>query len=249
MRWTFVIGAMLAVGGCTTARMAGFDALASRSDLDSVEVTGIPGWRAGRFHVGAAVGTVRRVAQTDAIGWGPDAIGSAFDNVRIGLAAKYGTIEFALNRPDLGGDLEGRCRYARTEIRDRAFGLDLAAPQQPLRLSCAYRIDGRDAGMLDMVAVAPRTASNVEPRIGIVRVNGTELGIHSAHGVEGVPFYMSEQIGYVLDTSEGGPTVAAVELTGGSGRRMLLPQSLRQRVPAAVALLTLALFWDPGNVG
>ena len=248
MRWIFIMGMMSALGGCVPARMAGFDTLRARGDLDPIEVTGVAGWSDGSFRLGDDAGSVRRLAQADAIGWGPDAVGSAFDAVRVGLAARYGTMEFALSRADLGGRLEGRCRHARTEVRHHVVGVEVTDPGRPLRLRCAYRIDGRGAGSLDLVATASPSGSMAEPRIGVVRVDGRELAIRSRHAIRGTSLAAAEPIGYVLDTSDGVP-VAAVEISGATRRRLLLPRSSPDRVPAVAALLTLALFRDPGDVG
>ncbi|SEM89358.1 hypothetical protein SAMN05192583_1431 [Sphingomonas gellani] len=239
------VAAMLALGGCTPVRIAGFDSLAAQGELDRIDVTHVPGWRDGTFRVGAATGHLRRRESSDAIGWGPDIIGPAADAVRIGSVARFGTVEFAIDRLDPVGRLEGRCRYFRSEARGQAFGVDAAAPLDPLQLGCAYRIDGRDAGSLVMRATSARDMA--DPRTGTVTIDGLTLDIESTHRLGGVGFRVPDAIGYVLLTN-GGETAGAVEMTGAQDRRMLLSRQPALRAAATAALLTLALFPDPGNV-
>lgn len=234
-----------ALGGCTPASMAGFDTLTDRPDLERVDVTGVPGWQDGSFRVESTIGRVRRRRDSEAVGWGPDIIGSPADNVRIGAVARFGTVEFSVNRADLGGALEGRCRYIRSEARGRPFGVDAAMPLDPLRLGCAFRIDGHDAGTLDMLAAPP--SGMAEPRLGRITMNGVTLFIESAHRLDGLSAVMADAAGYVIFTPDRRPA-GAVEMSGAQSRRMLLPRQASTRMAAAAALLTLALFPDPGNV-
>jgi hypothetical protein len=241
--------ALVLLAACAPLRMSGFDALSARTDLEAVAMTGIPGWSSGSFRVGDDGGTVRRIAQADAIGWGPvNDGGTAFGNVQVGEAARFGTMEFALARPEPAGMLQGRCSYVRSETRGHVFGVDLAATDQPLQLRCAYRIGGRDAGSLDLVAEPTDANTMAEARVGTVQLNGRALRIASRHRADGVAFDVAAPAGYVLERA-GGEIVAAVETNGAAERRLLLPRSGADRDAALAALVTLALFWDPGDVG
>lgn len=231
-------------GGCTIARMDGFDRLAATAPVERIDVTGIPGWTNGHFRLGAATGSVRRVALGDAVGWGPADAGPAVEAVKVGMAARFGTLAFDIARGDIGR-IEARCRYARTERRDRVAGIDLATPSSPLRLDCGYRFDGVETGGLRLGAIA--ATSLADPRIGEVAVDGVTLGIRSTHRIEGLRGESEQPIGYYLDAA-GTEPVAAIETNGLSSRRLLLPRDPAQRRAALAALLTLALFWDPGNV-
>jgi len=226
--------------------MDGFDALSAGTAMERADVTGVPAWQDGAFRFGGAAGTVRRRAEADAVGWGPPSIGSEVDAVRVGEAARFGTMSFRVVGAGDAGVLEGRCRYARTEARGRlAGGIDAAAPLMPLRLSCAYRLDGRDAGGLE-VGAAPGPGA-ADTRTGRVTLNGATLGLESSHGVAGTPLGSGAPVGYVARAADG-RVAAAVELTAGVDRRVLLPRDGAERQAAAAAMVTLALFRDPGDV-
>lgn len=248
MRKLLVVALLALLAGCTTASMAGFNALAVRADTEIVDITGVPAWQNGGFTVGAARGVVRRVARSDAMGWGYDRIASRFDTVEFGVAARYGRFSFAIERADLGGLVEGRCGYSREEVRDRIDDIRLAAPLTPLRLDCDYRIAGRDVGMLELDATDGDGGSMAERRTGRITLNGTALRLRSAHGVEGVQAVLGEPTGYVM-TSAQNRAVGAVELTSGQSRRVLVPRTPDERAAVLVAAITLGLFWDPGDVG
>ena len=247
MRKLSALAIVAALAGCSPARMAGFDALVARSDLDVVTISGIPAWYKGPFRVGNATGQVRRIAQTDSIGWGSDGPGSAFQNVELGEAARFGYFEFALERADFGGLLEGRCRYFRTEWRGRIGVVDIAETGEPMQMACAYRIDGTPVGRLDLIADPSKSEAIAERRVGRIAFGEARFAIRSTHAIERTPFATEQPIGYLLE-SESGRTIAAMELGNGTERRMLIPNAPGDRNAAAAALLTLALFWDPGDV-
>ena len=202
----------------------------------------------GSFRVGDSTGAVRRIASSDAIGWGPDGIGSDFDLVKDGYAARFGRMAFEISRTDLGGMAEARCTYSREEERVTIDRVTLARPLEPLRVMCRYRIDGRDAGMLSLVADTDTRASYADGRKGMITILGTNLALQTRHGLAQTDVNISEPSGYVMIDRDG-QTVGALELTGGGSRRAVLPINAAQRKTALLAAITLALFWDPGDVG
>ncbi len=200
----------------------------------------------GSFRVGDSTGYVRRVASSDAIGWGPDGIG--FDLVRDCYAARFGRMAFEIARADLGGLAEARCTYSREEERIAIDRVTLARPLEPLRVMCRYRIDGREAGTLRLVADTDTGASSADGRKGMITILGTNIALQTRHCLAETNANISDPSGYVMMNSDG-QTVGAIELTGGGSRRAILPNNAAQHKSALLAAITLALLWDPGNVG
>lgn len=233
----------LTASGCTTARLQGFDALASRPDLEALPISGLPWSGEGDFRLGATTGHAAWRSAAAAQGWGPDGDVPA-EQVRVGQVARLGLIAFSLGAEATPGYLEGRCRYGRTEERTHIFGLDIATAGRPLRLQCAYRLDGRDAGTLTLVAQPPADGI-AEPRIGMIRFDGHDLQLRSDHAIEGAGPSASP-MGYRLTTADG-RLVGLVETNGWRDRRLLLTREAAERPAAIAAALSLALFRDPGD--
>ena len=202
----------------------------------------------GSFRVGDSKGAVRRVASSDAIGWGPDGIGSDFDLVTDGYAARFGRMAFKISRADFGGMAEARCAYSREAERIVIDRVTLSRPLEPLRVMCEYRIDGREAGTLSLVADPDTRASYADGRKGEITILGTSLALQTRHGLAETDVIISDPSGYVMINGDG-QTVGVLELTGGGSRRAILPNTPVQRKAAVLAAITLALFWDPGDVG
>ncbi len=242
--WTVLIAAV-AMGGCTMGRMQGFDALAASSGFEALPLTGLPLSDKGGFRLGPASGTVEWRTGSDAIGWGPDGFGLPADQVRVGQVARFGVYAFDLDGGVMPGRLEARCRYGRTETRNRLFAFDIAAAGRPLRLQCVYRQDGRDAGVLQLAAMPPRNGL-AEPRQGMIRFAGHALLLRSEHGMEDVGGQTESPMGYRLTTPDG-RIVAVVETNGLRSRRLLLSRDPALRPAAIAAALSLALFHDPGD--
>ncbi len=236
--------ALLATSGCTIARLQGFDALAGDPGMEALPINGLPWSDEGDFRLGAATGHVAWQSGSAAQGWGPDG-DAAPEQVRVGQVARFGLIAFSLDGGAVPGRLEGRCRYGRTEERTRLFGLDVATAGQPLRLQCAYRLDGREAGVLTLAA-RPLADGIAEPRIGMIRFDGYDLAVRSDHGVEGVRGQTGSPMGYRLTTADG-RLAGLVETNGLRGRRLLLTRDPALRPAAIAAALSLALFRDPGD--
>lgn len=232
--------------GCTIGRMQGFDTLAATPGLEAISLSGLPFADSGHVRLGSASGSVAWREGRNAIGWGPDGIGSPADQVRVGQVARFGVYAFDLDGdPVRPGHLEARCRYGRTENRGQLSSIEIVTPGRPLRLQCAYRVDGRDAGMLELAA-APSQASPIEPRAGLMRFDGHALIVQSDHAMDGVGTRTDSPMGYRVTTPEG-RIVAVVETNGWRSRRLLLSTDPAERPAAVAAALSLALFHDPGD--
>ncbi len=236
-----VMMAALLLGGCTMSRMEGFDAIAPAQG-ERLDLSGIPLWQDGKFRLGLSQGHVRRRDIGATREWSDDPWGE----VSQAVVARTGTIAFDLSGPEVGGRLEGRCRYGRVEGQMRTGPLELGETLRPLRLACAYRLDGRDAGGMDLGALLPVAATTAEPRLGSVEVDGTELTLRSSHRIEGVRWATGTPIGYVVERGDG-HAVGAIETNGIGSRRLIVPQSPAERRAALAAMVTLGLFWDPGD--
>lgn len=237
---------LLALGGCTVSRMEGFDAAAARGDAERIDVTEIPTWHSGDFRIGTARGHVRRVARGEGHGWGSDGAAPTPDDVRHGVVSRSGEMTFDVAGSEIGGRIEGRCHYEREEARARIGPVDLARPALPLRLSCGYRWNGEEAGLMEVAAALPDRGV-AEPRVGVVRLNGVDLSVRSTHRIAGLSADTDRPIGYHLD-APGRPALAVVETNGVRARRLILPRMSAERPAAVAAALTLALFQDPGDV-
>ncbi len=248
MRKILMIGMAMQLAGCTAATMEGFSEIAAQDGVERIDISAVPAWMNGSFRIGDSKGDVRRIASSDAIGWGPDGIGSNFDLVRDGYAARFGRMAFPISRADLGGLAEARCAYSREEERTAINRFTLSRPLEPLRVTCRYRIDGRDAGTLSLMADSDTRTSYADGRKGEITILGIRLALQTRHGLAETDVAVSDPSGYVV-IDDNGQTVGAVELTGGVSRRAILPKNAAQRKATLLAAITLALFWDPGDVG
>lgn len=235
-----MIAALLSLSGCTLATMEGFDTIAPAGER--VDMTGIPSWQDGDFRLGSAQGHVRRRAIGATREWSGDPWGEVTQTV----VQRTGTLSFDLSGSETGGRIEGRCRYGRIEERQQSGGLSVSEPLRPLRLACAYRVDGRDAGGMYLTGTRPLRPTLADPRLGTVDVDGTVLTIDSDHAMTGGNQPLESPIGYVL-TDRGGRVVGAIETNGAGTRRLVLPRAPAERRAAIAAMVTLALFWDPGD--
>lgn len=247
IRWSLgpiLMAAM--IGGCSTARLREFDALASSAGVQRLDITDLPLGDKGNFRLGTATGRVEWRTGSDAMGWGPDGFGPPADQIRVGQVARFGVYAFDLHGGGMPDDWEARCRYGRTETRGRLFALDLATAGRPLRLQCVYRIEGRDAGMLELAAQPSRDAV-AEPRQGMIRFDGQTLTLRSDHTVADARGSTEAPMGYRL-TAPDGRLAGVIETNGLRSRRLLLSPDPRLRPAAIAAALSLALFRDPGDI-
>lgn len=238
---TWITLAALLLGGCTLATMDGFDTIAPQGER--LDLTGIPGWQDGSFRLGTAIGHVRRRARGATREWDTDPWGE----VTQAVVARTGTLAFDLAGAEVGGRIEGRCRHGRIEGQQRSGALSVSTPLRPLRLACAYRLDGHDAGGMDLAAIDPVRPSNAEPRLGDVTLDNMTLAIDSRHRMTGGQAVLDSPIGYVL-TAADGKVVGAIETNGTGTRRLVAPRDAATRRAALAAMVTLGLFWDPGDI-
>ncbi|MEP9401569.1 hypothetical protein [Sphingomonas sp. VNH70] len=236
-----LLGAALLLGGCTMARMDGFDAIAPAQG-ERLDLSGIPLWENGSFRLGLSQGHVRRRDIGATREWSDDPWGE----LSAAVIERTGTIAFDLAGPEVGGRIEGRCRYGRVEGEVRGGILTSGTVLRPLRLACAYRLDGRDAGGMDLAALLPVEPTVAEPRLGTIELDGTELTLRSSHRIAGVRSPTGTPIGYFVDRADG-QTVGAIETNGLGNRRLIVPQATGERRAAIAAMVTLALFRDPGD--
>lgn len=240
-----ILTGAIAIGGCTAGRLREFDSLAASPGFQLVPLTGLPIADRGMFRLGTAKGQVAWHAGSDAIGWGPEGVGMAADQVRVGQVARFGVFAFELQGGAQPGHLEARCRYGRTETRHRLFAVDVTVAGRPLRLQCVYRLDGRDAGMMQLAAL-PASDTLAEPRQGVIRFDGQTLMLRSDHAMEGVRGQTAAPMGYRLAAADG-RLAGIIETNGIRSRRLLLPSDPALRPAAIAAALSLALFRDPGD--
>lgn len=235
-----MIAVTLLLGGCTLATMDGFETIAPTGER--IDLAGIPGWQDGSFRLGSAQGHVRRRAKGATREWSDDPWGVVTEAV----LERTGTLAFDLAGAEVGGRIEGRCRYGRVEGQQRSGVLSISTPLRPLRLACAYRFDGRDAGGMDLAAIDPLRPTAAEPRLGDVTLGDATLSLESRHRMTGGRAALADPIGYVL-TAQDGRVVGAIETNGTGTRRLVVPRDPAQRRAALAAMVTLGLFWDPGD--
>lgn len=228
------------LGGCTPTRMAGFDAVAAQSDR--IDVT-IPAWRSGDFRLGTAGtrGHVRRNSAGRTTGQSPR---FADEDYALDRIARYGSMDFTVDGPEVRGALVATCRYGRAELRESSGPFASSDPVEPLRYRCRFTRDGRAVGDLEIDAARKVDQAFVAARVGVIRFDGTELGIRSIHDIADVGVPLESPPGYLFDAVGG--TVGAVEIAGGTAH-LAVPRAGPGRDAAVVAGLALALFWDPGD--
>lgn len=242
MRMMVPLLAAVPLAGCATAAMNGFDKLAAQGG-ERIDITAIPAWQDGSFALGVSQGQVRRRAVGDRQAWSDD----PWATVSQAIIARTGTFTFTVAGPEIGGRIEGRCRYGRLEGEDRIGDVATSSPLRPLRLGCRYVIDGRDAGDFELHAAPPEAPIAGEVRNGRILLDGTSLAVHSTMNVAGTTLPMDSPVGYTLQRANG-VTVGAIETVGGGRRRLIVPHDPAERRAVLAATLTLALFWDPGDV-
>jgi len=232
------------VAGCTPVTMAGFDDVAP--EAERLAMTGVPAFMNGDFRMGASRGHVARRAST-----ATEERGSLTPDWVPNQIAERGSgrLSFDLSGPEVGGRLEGECRYDRLDaglkLGDDRVTQTVTAAVRPLLLACAYRLDGRDVGGMELRGAPPGAPTPLVERAGEVRVDGVALAVRSDHAMTGVAGPSTTPVGYLVE--EGGRPVAALETVGSGTRRLMLPADPARRRAALAALVTLGLFWDPDD--
>lgn len=113
---------------------------------------------------------------------------------------------------------------------------------KPLAYECEFA--GIDAGLsLQEGKISGDSLKNIARRRGVARVGDIVLELHSVHGLEGTPLTLAAPIGYVAEHA--GLPVGAIELNGSTPRVWLPTDDADQRRAVLLAVLPLALLWDP----
>ena len=244
----WISGTAMLLASCVPATMAGFSEIAAQPGAEQVDIRAIPFWKDGNFRVGNSQGSVRRVARDLAIGRGWEFLTLIPDVPGFMQGENTGRMTFTIAHPDLGGRAEARWVYSRGDARLGLGNVRLATATEPLAFNCRYQIDGRDAGAIRLYANPEDGASLTDGRTGEIVIDGTKLELETQHGIAEINAGAYGTTGYVMVDGES-QAVGALELTGGNSQRAVLPNDPAKRRAALLAAITLALFWDPGDVG
>lgn len=213
---------MLAAGcaAITPASMRLPDPLAA-SAHDTLR--GLDGRRSGDFSLAGANGRFERDATSLSL---------------FGLVERQrATARYSLRWAD-GREVEGRCKGRETGV---SLGI-VGGRAQPFSLNCEWNGTVAALSVADSGFVGAAAGTRSERR-GTLRAGSVELEIQSVHHVEGSPLPLDAPIGYVV--RHRGVAIGAVELNGGSPRLWRPAEGDALREPVTLALLALALVWDP----
>jgi hypothetical protein len=112
------------------------------------------------------------------------------------------------------------------------------------QVTAGWRIVRIDAGLSLQEAKSTQDAlMNKARRRGEARIDGMVLELRSVHELEGTPLTLEAPIGYVIEHS--GRAVGAIELNGSAPRVWLPVDDAGQRRAVLLAVMPLALLWDP----
>jgi len=233
---------LLALTGCSVARMQGFDAMAAATD--TVAVSGIGGGERGAFRLstGAEGHFSRRLVTASEE---QDRFGHP-----LGGTERFGEANFTIAGPGIAGTLAGACRTRQAEYRDvsggRGLQVETVAAVLPLHYDCRFTRDGRPVGGMILGEPRPIGVQLAERRAGAVTVDGRRLNLVSEHRVEGAALGIgvATPLGYRFE--EAGRVIGMVSLNG--ARRFALPRDPAARDAALAAGLALTIFRDPADL-
>jgi hypothetical protein len=184
---------------------------------------GLDGRRNGDFTIAGASGRFERDATSLSL---------------FGLVERQrATARYTLRWAD-GREVEGRCKGRETGV---SLGI-VGGRAQPFSLNCEWSGTVAALSVADSGFVGAAAGTRSERR-GTLRAGPVELEVQSVHHVEGSPLPLDAPIGYVV--RHRGVAVGAVELNGGSPRLWRPAEGDALREPVTLALLALALVWDP----
>lgn len=220
---------VLLLAACAAPKPARMERPAGLQGLAEERLEGAGAGRSGRWKVSGLEGEFERSA---------DRLG-LFDVVSRDRAS------VRLNwRSPAGPSGEMSCKAAQT---DATVGIVNAAVR-PFAVECTMRAVQADrperTGTLRLEGRAAAGGTRQE-RIGRWSAGDVALDVRSVHRVEGSPLPLEAPFGYVL--SRAGTPVAAVELDGLRPRLWRPPEGTALRDDATVALVALALLWDPAR--
>ena len=215
----------LALTGCASiqpARMVLPEGLAAASQ--EVVLRGLGGGREGEYTLAGNHGRFQRT--NDRL--------DVFDIVSFDWGGSRVTVEGA----DVAASVSARCGLRQVTAGWRI--VRFAA--KPLAYECEYT--GVDAVLSLQEAKSTRDAlTDQARRRGEARIDGLLLDLRSVHEVEGTPLTLQTPIGYVVEQS--GRAIGAIELNGSTPRVWLPTANPAQRRGVLLAVLPLALLWDP----
>lgn len=219
----------LLLAACATPKPARMERPAGLQGLAEERLEGAGAGRSGRWKLAGLEGEYERSA---------DRLG-LFDVVSRDRAS------VRLNwRTPAGQSGELSCKAAQTEAT--AGVVETAV--RPFAVDCTMRATQADrperTGTLRLEGRAAAGGTRQE-RSGRWSAGDVALDIRSVHRVEGSPLPLEAPFGYVL--SRAGTPVAAVELDGLRPRLWRPAEGTPWRDDATVALVALALLWDPAR--
>jgi hypothetical protein len=223
-RATIVLAALVAAG-CAALPAARMALPRSLAVAPQETLRGLGGGREGSFNLPGASGRFERSATR--LSW--------FDLVERHRATARYTLRWADGREN-----EARCKGRETGV---AVGV-IAGRAQPFELVCDWPGSALTLQLADRGFVGAGAGTRSERR-GRLRGAGVELELQSVHRVEGSPLTLDAPIGYVV--RQGGVPVGAIELNGGSPHLWRPPAGDALHEPVTLALLALALVWDPAS--
>lgn len=224
-----VIAAALLLAACAAPKPARMERPAALQGLTEERLEGAGAGRSGAWKLAGLDGRFERSA---------DRLG-LFDV----LARDRATVRLTWRTPaGLAGEMS--CKAAQAEatagivnaaLRPFAVDCTMRAPQADRsERTGTLRLEGRGAA-----------AGTRQERSGRFIAGDVTLDIRSVHRVEGSPLPLEAPFGYVL--SRAGTPVAAVEIDGLRPRLWRPAEGSALRDDATVALVALALLWDPAR--
>lgn len=217
------LAAALLAAGCAVIAPASMRLPEPLAAASHDTLRGLDGRRSGEFSLAGASGRFERDATSLSL---------------FGLVERNrATARYALRWAD-GREVEGRCKGRETGV---SIGI-VGGRAQPFSLNCEWSGTVAALSVADSGFIGAAAGTRSERR-GTLRAGAVELEVQSVHHVEGSPLPLDAPIGYVV--RHRGVAVGAVELNGGSPRVWRPAEGDALREPVTLALLALALVWDP----
>lgn len=222
---SLVAAVALAFTGCAAIKPATMvlpEGLAASSN--EAVLRGLGGGREGQYTLAGNYGQFRRA--NDRL--------DVFDVISFDWGSSRVTVEGA----DVAAPVSVKCG-----LRQVTAGWQIVRfAAKPLAYECEYT--GIDGGLSLQEAKSTRDAlMNKARRRGEMRVDGMVLELRSVHELEGTPIPLEAPIGYVIEYS--GRAIGAIELNGSTPRVWLPMDDAAKRRAVVLAVMPLAVLWDP----
>jgi len=218
---------VLTLAACAAPKAARMERPPGLQALAEERLEGVGGGRSGRFVLAGLEGRFERSA--DRLDF--------FDVV----ARDRATVRLDWRGAD-GQPAEMNCKAAQTTV---SAGI-VSAAARPLAVECTMRAGqaGRAerSGLLRLESRSAAAGTRQE-RSGRWTQGDVALDIRSVHRFEGSPLPQPAPVGYVV--SRDGTAVGAVEMNGLRPRVWRPAQGTAAREDVSIALVALALLWDP----